>query len=54
MKPFGGVDTVLGDLGRSGVEDRLHEGVAVVPEVGALGGEAFEDLEVADEALVNQ
>ena len=40
--------------GRASVENRLHEGVAVVPEMGSLGCQTLEDLEVANQTLVYQ
>ena len=54
MKPLGGVGAVLRDLGRTSVEYRLHESVAVVPEMGSLVGQTPEDLEVADQTLIHQ
>ena len=53
MKPSDGSIAVGGDLGNAGVVDRAQEGVAVVPEVGALVGEAFEHPVVAGEAFVD-
>ncbi len=51
---LGGVVAVPCDLRCAGVEDRLHEGVAVVPETRALFGQALEDVEVPDQAFVYQ
>ena len=51
---FGGIVAVLCDVLVACIEDSLHEGVAVIEEVGSLGNQLLDQVEVLCKGLINQ